>query len=348
MQFNKLKVAQIEQLTPLSKKITFELPHELREQYRFKSGQYVSLELDIDGKKIRRSYSICSPSAQQDSFAIGVKEIVDGYASKHINQSVKVEDVLEVSTPDGGFLLGEISNQNQYVFVAGGSGITPILSMIHELLKNTTASIFLKYSTLSEEETMFYNELKNLASEHSQLTIDFLFTKGENILNEHNLADWIKSLPVSNFNVWVCGPAGIISATEKACHILNIAPERFHREYFTAKSADDMQSANVGSGAEIPLAPGETAEVEIKYEGKRLQFTCQYGETILDAALNAGGDPPYSCLVAACSTCRAMVKTGSIEMKDRDALSDKDIAKGFVLTCQSMPRSKKVILDYDE
>jgi len=194
---------------------------------------------------------------------------------------------------------------------------------------------------------MFYAELKELESKYPQLKIDFLFTNGENILNENNLAEWIKSLPVADFNVWVCGPSGIISATEKAVQLIGLAPERFHREYFTAKSAEDMQSASVGEATDAPLSPGEAAEVEITYEGKKLKFTCQYNETILDAALNAGGDPPYSCLVAACSTCRAMVKTGNIEMKDRDALSDKDISKGFVLTCQSMPRSKKIILDYD-
>lgn len=348
MHFNKLRVASIEQLTPLSKKVTFELPASISSNYSFKSGQYVSLELNIEDKKIRRSYSICSPSSQSNQFSIGVKEIVDGYGSKYINQSIKAGDELEVSTPEGGFLLGDISSQNQYVFIAGGSGITPILSMLYELLSNTTALVYLKYSTLSQEETMFYSELKELESKYPNLRIDFLYTNGENVLNENNLAEWIKSLGVSNFNVWVCGPAGIISATEKACLLIGLAPEKFHREYFTAKSAEDMHSASVGSGSDAPLSPGEAAEIEIKYEGKKLKFTCQYNETILDAALNAGGDPPYSCLVAACSTCRAMVKTGNIEMKDRDALSDKDIAKGFVLTCQSMPRSKKIILDYDE
>lgn len=348
MQFHKLKVASTQKLTPLSKKITFELPNELGSLYTFKSGQYVSLELNIEGNKVRRSYSICSPSSTKDKFSIGVKEIADGYGSKYLNQIINEGAIIDVSTPDGDFLLNKISNDAQYVFVAGGSGITPILSMLHELLNHTTASVYLKYSTLSQEETMFYNELKELEAKHSNLKIDFLFTNGENVLNENNLAEWIQSLSVSNYNVWVCGPAGIISATEKACQIAGLAPEKFHREYFTAKSADDMQSANVGDSSDTPLAPGETAEVEIKYEGKKLKFNCQYNETILDAALNAGGDPPYSCLVAACSTCRAMVKTGNIEMKDRDALSDKDIAKGFVLTCQSMPRSKKIILDYDE
>jgi ring-1,2-phenylacetyl-CoA epoxidase subunit PaaE len=347
MQFHKLKVANTDQLTPLSKKITFELPRELNSFYTFKSGQYVSLELNIDGNKIRRSYSICSSKEDNLSFSIGVKEIQDGYGSKYLNKTLNNGDFIEVSTPEGGFLLGDISNDKQYVFVAGGSGITPILSMLYELLSHTTAPVFLKYSTLTQEETMFYNELKGLEAKYPQLKIDFLFTNGENILNENNLAEWIRNTSASNYDVWVCGPSGIISSTEKACQLIGLAPEKFHREYFTAKSSEDMLSASVGDSTDAPLSPGEAAEVEIKYEGKKLKFTCQYNETILDAALNAGGDPPYSCLVAACSTCRAMVKTGNIEMKDRDALSDKDIAKGFVLTCQSMPRSKKIVMDYD-
>jgi len=348
MQFHSLKVAKTERLTPLSKKITFEVPSELESVYQFKSGQYVSLELLIDGNKIRRSYSICSPSSEKNFFSIGVKQIENGYGSMHLNQSVNEGQSIEVSAPEGSFLLQELSNAHQYIFVAGGSGITPILSMLHELLTHTTSPIYLKYSTLTQEETMFYAELTALKAKYPQFTLDILHTNGENLLNETNLAEWIKSLPVQNYSVWVCGPAGIISATEKACQLVGLAPEKFHREYFTAKSAEDMQAASVGDATDAPLVPGEAAEVEIKYEGKKLKFTCQYNETILDAALNAGGDPPYSCLVAACSTCRAMVKTGNIEMKDRDALSDKDIAKGFVLTCQSMPRSKKIILDYDE
>ena len=348
MHFHSLKVAKTERLTPLSKKITFEVPANLASAYQFKSGQYVSLELTIDGNKIRRSYSICSPSFEKNFFSIGVKQIEGGYGSAHLNQLVNEGQSIEVSTPEGNFLLPELSNAAQYVFVAGGSGITPILSMIHELLIHTTAPVYLKYSTLTQDETMFYAELTALKAKYPQFTLDLLHTHGENLLNETNLAEWIKSLPIQNYNVWVCGPAGIISATEKACQLVGLAPEKFHREYFTAKSAEDMQAASVGDATDAPLNPGEAAEIEIKYEGKKLKFTCQYNETILDAALNAGGDPPYSCLVAACSTCRAMVKTGSIEMKDRDALSDKDIAKGFVLTCQSMPRSKKIILDYDE
>lgn len=347
MKFHQLKVLKSEKLTPLSKKITFEIPTGLQSEFKFLPGQYVSLELVIDGQKVIRSYSICSPSSQTDRISIGIKQIENGYASTHINQTTDENDIISVTNPEGSFLIPAISSDLQYVFVAAGSGITPILSMLYDILPKITSKVYLKYSTMHREETMFYQELSDLQAKYPHFNLEFVFTNGENLLNETNLAEWIQSLNLSNYNVWVCGPAGFISATEKACEISGLPKDNFHREYFTAKSAEDMQEATVGNDTEAPLQPGESAEVEIKYEGKKLTFNCKYNETILDAALNAGGDPPYSCLVAACSSCRAMCKTGNIQMKDRDALSDKDIAKGFVLTCQSMPRTKKIVLDYD-
>ena len=348
MKFHSLKVSSVETLTPLSKKITFEIPTDLRSLYTFQSGQYVTLELPIHGNTIKRSYSICSPSSDNSTISVGVKQTPDGYGSKFINQEITANQSLNVSEPEGSFIISNASNEVDYVFVAGGSGITPILSMLYSLLPNRTNPIYLKYSTLFQEETMFYDELMSLKETYSQFKLDLLYTHGENLLNQDNIALWIQSLSLKNAEVFVCGPSGIISSTEHACEKIGLSKDKFHREYFTAKAAEDMQAASVGSDTDAPLAPGEVAQVEIKYEGRKLSFECKYNETILDAALNAGGDPPYSCLVAACSTCRAMVKTGNIQMKDRDALSDKDIAKGFVLTCQSMPRSKKIILDYDE
>lgn len=348
MKFHPLRIQKVESLTPLSKKISFEIPKELSEVYRFQSGQYVSIEMEIDGNKIKRSYSICSASTIRDYISVGVKQIPDGYGSKYLNQNLHEGQVLHVSVPEGSFVISDFSQNTNYVFVAGGSGITPILSMLHDILPKTSQNVYLKYSTLFQEETMFYEEIKSLQSTYPHFQLDLLYTHGENILNESNIAEWIQSLQLSNYEVYVCGPSGIISATEHACARIGLPKERFHREYFTAKASEDMQSASVGSSQDAPLSKGEKAQVEIKYEGKKISFECKYDETVLDAALNAGGDPPYSCLVAACSTCRAIVKEGNIEMKDRDALSDKDIAKGYVLTCQAMPRSKKIILDYDE
>jgi ferredoxin-NADP reductase len=347
MKFHTLKVSQIESLTPLSKKISFEIPAHLSNDFSFLPGQYITMELLINGHPVKRSYSICSSNNDKNTISVGVKKVEQGLASSFINNTLLEGTSLPVSTPEGLFLLPSSLGSQDYVFVAGGSGITPILSMLYHILPNCDRKVFLKYSTLHKEETMFYGELQKLASSYPQLQIDWLYTQGENILNESNIAEWISSLGLSNYEVWVCGPAGIISSTEKACESIGLDKEKFHREYFTAKAEGEAQTASVGSGTESPLAPGESAEVEIKFEGKKLTFTCKYNETILDAALNAGGDPPYSCLVAACSTCRAMCKQGNIEMKDRDALSDKDIAKGFVLTCQALPRSKKIQLDYD-
>jgi ring-1,2-phenylacetyl-CoA epoxidase subunit PaaE len=348
MKFHSLKIGKLEALTPLSKKITFDIPENLRGLYSFHSGQYVSLELHIGENMIKRSYSICSPSANNATISVGVKQIQDGYGSKYLNQDLALGQSINVSEPEGTFIIENLDQGANYVFVAGGSGITPILSILYDILPKVQSTVHLKYSTLFREETMFYDEIMALKEKYPNFQLDLLYTHGENVLNENNLAEWLQSLKIQKPIVYVCGPGGIISATEHACDKIGLPKTQFHREYFAAKAAEDMQSASVGSADEGPLEPGEKAKVEIKYEGKKLSFECKFNETILDAALNAGGDPPYSCLVAACSTCRAMIKKGKIEMKDRDALSDKDIAKGFVLTCQSMPRSKHVVLDYDE
>lgn len=342
-----LKVLQVETLTPLSKKITFHIPQEIQNNYKFISGQYVSLDLMIDGQLVKRSYSLCSDSQNIGSISVGVKQIENGYVSVFLNQNISPGQTISVSEPDGNFIID--SNQKNHVFVAGGSGITPFMSMLYTLLPDSNTTIYLKYSTLSQAETMFYQELQTLNDTYSNFHLDLIHTNGENILNETNIASWLESLNLQNYSVYVCGPNGIIKATEHACNTIGLPSENFHREYFTAKSAEDMESANVGNtGQDELLQPGEIATVEMKSEGKKITFNCKYNETVLDAALNAGGDPPYSCLVAACSTCRALVKSGSVEMRDRDALSDKEIAKGFVLTCQAMPRSKNIVLDYDE
>ena len=342
-----LKVLQVETLTPLSKKITFHIPQEIQNNYKFISGQYVSLDLMIDGQLVKRSYSICSDSQKLGSISVGVKQIENGYVSVFLNQNISPGQTLSVSEPDGNFIIDP--NQKNHVFVAGGSGITPFMSMLYTMLPDSNTTIYLKYSTLSQAETMFYQELQALNDTYSNFHLDLIYTNGENVLNETNIASWLESLHLQNYGVYVCGPNGIIKATEHACNTIGLHSENFHREYFTAKSAEDMESASVGNtGQDELLQPGEIATVEMKSEGKKITFNCKYNETVLDAALNAGGDPPYSCLVAACSTCRAMVKSGSVEMRDRDALSDKEIAKGFVLTCQAMPRSKNIVLDYDE
>jgi ring-1,2-phenylacetyl-CoA epoxidase subunit PaaE len=347
MKMHSLKVLQVETLTPLSKKITFHIPQEIQNNFKFISGQYVSLDLMIDGHAVKRSYSICSDSQHMGSISVGVKQIENGYVSVFLNQNISSGQTISVSEPDGNFIID--SNQKNHVFVAGGSGITPFMSMLYALLPDPNTNIYLKYSTLSQVETMFYEELQALNEKYSNFHLDLIYTNGENLLNEVNLASWIESLNLKNFGVYVCGPNGIIKATELACNAMGLNTDNFHREYFTAKSAEDMESASVGNtGQDDLLQPGEVATVEMKSEGKKITFNCKYNETVLDAALNAGGDPPYSCLVAACSTCRAMVKSGSVEMRDRDALSDKEIAKGFVLTCQAMPRSKNIVLDYDE
>lgn len=352
MNFHTLQVSNIKKLTADSKEITFQIPTEFSNNYTFKPGQYVTIQVELNGKKENRSYSICSSSSLRDTISIGVKQIENGLVSTYLNQSVSEGDRMNVSTPDGQFYIDSIeSSIKNYVFFAGGSGITPIMSMLQYVLEKSNATIYLFYSNKNMTQTMFHSELDALNNSNSRLNIKFINTQaGDSRIDETTALQLISTINGYNESqYYVCGPNGIINSVEHSIKKLLISEQNYHREYFTAKDASDMEATSIGGAAtDVPLSKGEKAQVEIKYEGRKYQFECKYDEKILDAALDSGAEPPYSCMVAACCTCRAQVKSGQVEMLDKDALSKKDIEKNFVLTCQSVPRSKHIYLDFDE
>jgi ring-1,2-phenylacetyl-CoA epoxidase subunit PaaE len=337
-------------MTADSVAISFDIPENLQSHFSFKAGQFVNVEVVIDGKKEIRSYSICSSSLNHQSITIGVKEITNGKVSKYLNQVVQAGDSLLISDSEGQFVLDVEMNTQHYVFFAGGSGITPILSMMDYIIHKTDKPLTLVFSNQNDAQTMFLDTIQTMQQKsNGRLDVKLIRTKqGDARLDESKVKEIIKQ--ISHYNesqFYVCGPNGIISAVEKSVESMGIRGERFKREYFTAKDASQMEAGAVSTGTSQPLVKGEKASIKMIYEGKQYDFQCGFGEKILDAAIDAGTDPPYSCMVAACCTCRAKVKNGTVEMLDKDALSKKDVDAGFVLTCQSVPRSKEIILDFD-
>lgn len=349
MSFNSLRVSKIDKITLDSVVIHFEIPSGLHSNYIFNAGQYVNIQLEIDGKKEVRSYSICSSERNQNTISIGVKQIENGKVSTYLNQRLKENDSVDVSQPMGNFVLK--NSQASQVFFAGGSGITPILSMIDCILHTTNQNVVLVLSNKNEESTMFLDEIQKLyKSFESRFILKNIYTQnGDSRIDSDFVVKFVSQLSNSKQNqYYVCGPNGIINALESGLEVLGISKEHFSREYFTAKDAEDMESASVAKGNETPLEKGQKAKVEIRFEGRNYQFECGFNEKIIDAAIDAGAEPPYSCMVAACCTCRAMVKNGSVEMLDKDSLSQKEIEKGYVLSCQALPRTQEVFLDFDE
>lgn len=356
--YHSLQVKNIKRETKDAVSVQFEVPAELAANFKFIQGQYVTLKLAINGESVVRSYSICSSPFQIGSFTIGVKKVDHGKASSFINDLLKEGDKIEVMEPNGRFYtpLNETNKKTYYLF-GGGSGITPMVSIIKAVLeKEPMSQLVLFYGNRDAESIIFKEELAAIAINNSsrfkivhvlnspyegiQATIGMM-TQATNIqlIKEHAASDY------TNAEFFVCGPEVMMNEAKAAFQSLQIPSEKIHIEYFTAKTTD-LNTSEVGSSDQPEITSGK-AKVTVKYDGNTAVFDMDVKKTILEAALDAGYDPPFSCMVAACCTCRAKVITGKVHMDDRESLTDAEINDGYVLTCQSHPRTATVELNYD-
>lgn len=360
-QFNKLKVQAVVNETPDSVSVSFEVPDSLLTNYAFQPGQYTTLRLNIDGELVNRSYSFCSSPFAGEPMTIAVKRVQGGKGSNHVNDKLKPGVEVEVMEPMGNFhpTALDANNEKHYILFAGGSGITPVFSILKSvLLKEPKSKVTLFYGNRDTKSIIFRQHLEQwLAKYADRVRIVHILDKAEEgwtgysgfIVKEMALK-LLRENTDLNFQraeFFICGPTPMMKEVENALGALDIPKDRIHIEYFTAKLEEDRVSANVGAAtvSEVPFT-GKT-KVKIIYDGNEVEFDVTEKETILHAALDAGYDPPYSCMVAACCTCRAKLIAGKVEMDDRESLTDGEIAKGYVLTCQSHPKSHGIVLNYD-
>jgi len=355
--FYLLKIINLKRETFDTVSITFEIPSDLKEVFKYKAGQYITIKIPINGEENRRAYSICTnPESNQDKFTITVKKIDDGRVSKYINENLKIGDLLEVMPPNGNFTIDDSSDNNTFMFFAGGSGITPIISLIKSILiKREESKIFLIYQNRNYDSIIFREELNNLNKEYSNFeTIHILSQPDENWnglkgrLNQDFVYNLIKEKLHNDLyktEFFLCGPQGMMYEIEQALKRLLITSNKIHKENFT------ISIANVGDREDIQLEITDnltTYKVKIILYGDEYEFDVEPDETILTAAQREGYDPPFSCQIGACSTCRARLKSGKIYMDERDSLTDEEIADGYVLTCQTHPLTDDVVIDYDD
>ncbi len=353
--FHQLKVADIRKETADCVSVAFEIPESLKSEYQYTQGQYVTIKMMHAGEEIRRSYSLCSSPVADQDFRIAAKKVKDGRMSVYLNDTLKVGDVLDVMSPMGNFYnLKSASNKNIVLF-AGGSGITPMLSIIKTLLKNEpSAKLTLFYGNQNEASIIFKEELNAIASSNNNFQ---LF----NILDDTNadVAELYKGLVtkekvlalVENHvglnldnEFFICGPTPMMKNVEESLLGLKIAKEKIHLEYFTAslEAAKDSANANTSTGEKV------VAQVTVILDGDETTFElASDGKNILDAAMDQDLDVPFSCKGAVCCTCRAKIIEGEVEMKANYALTEEEVSEGFILTCQSHPKTAKVVVDYD-
>jgi len=353
--FHRLVVAKVERETRDAVAITFAVPDALAEPFRFTAGQHLTLRADIGGQDVRRSYSICS-GARDGSLRIAVKRNPGGVFSAWANETLKAGDALDVMPPLGHFGVPLVSgSRRSYAGFAAGSGITPLLSIVKTTLATEPLSRFtLFYGNRASGTVMFKEELAALKDTYltrfnlvhvlsrEAQDIDLLHGRIDRTKADALAAHWLDLEAIEA--VFVCGPDGMMQAVAEALKARGCPDAKVRIERFaTSVPRHEHRPAK-------PPEPGHTeCAVTVVLDGATRTFTLEKGkESILEAGLKAGIEIPYSCKSGVCSTCRAKLTAGEVDMDVNFALEDYEVARGFVLTCQSHPVTDQVAVDYDQ
>jgi ring-1,2-phenylacetyl-CoA epoxidase subunit PaaE len=352
--FYPLRVAEIVPETAEANSIRFDVPAELRDEFAFRAGQHLTLRAVIGGEEVRRNYSLCTAPDEQD-WMVTVKRIGGGVFSNWVGDRLKAGDVVDVMPPHGSFTTDfDPGRKRHLVGIAGGSGITPVMSLLRTTLKREPESRFtLLYGNRDSSSIIFLEALAGLKDKYlSRLDVyHFLDAEEQDIelfngmLDRDRLESAIPSLvpDAADVDGWfICGPGPMMDAAEGVLLDRGIAKERIHIERFTA---DRPAGAVVQEISELQSkAAGVTVRVTLDGRTRKVPFI---EANILDSARAAGLPAPFACKAGVCATCRAKVTSGRVEVAARYGLTDEEVADGYVLTCQSVPIGGDVAVDYD-
>ncbi len=350
-QFYKVKVKEIKKTTKDCSVVTFDIPEDLKEEFSFHQGQHLTLKAMVNGEDLRRSYSLCS-SPLDDQWKVAVKKIEDGRFSTFVNEQLKAGDELELMAPHGRFYQEISDTKKNYVAFAAGSGITPMYSIIKTHLKREAESTFtLIYVNRNIQSIILREEiegLKNIYLDRFEL-YHFLTQEQRDaeLFNGRLTKEKMKSIgellvdyrSVDDF--FICGPADMIFMIRDYLAEIGIEKEKVHFELFGTPEAQKQTKKKVSNNA-------DTTDVSIINNGVKTSFKMPMdGTSILDAALSNNADLPFACKGGVCCTCRAKIIEGDVEMEVNYALEEDEVADNYVLTCQAIPKSDKVLVDFD-
>ncbi|GAB3716267.1 1,2-phenylacetyl-CoA epoxidase subunit PaaE [Flavobacterium koreense] len=352
--FHSIKVADIYKETKDCSVITFDIPEELKSEFQYKQGQHLTLRTNINGNEVRRSYSLCS-SPIENKWQVAVKQINEGLFSTFANEQLSIGDTLDVMPPNGTFFT-EVNptKAKNYIAFAAGSGITPLLSIIktHLALEpNSTFKLFYLNGTV--KSIIFKEEIEQLKNLYfNRFEVFYFLTKEHRSSELFNgrfskeklqvLTDKIIDISTTD-ECFICGPEDMIFLLRDELVAAGLSKDKIHFELFTTGlTEEDKLRIN-----KIVEKKVEGTEVTIIDGGKEFHFVMgEDFDNILDGAIAAGADLPYACKGGVCSTCRCKVVDGSVEMKLNYSLEEDELAKNYVLSCQAVPTSKKVVVDF--
>ncbi len=343
--FYPLRVAAVDELTDDAAAVTFTVPPDLREVFAFAPGQSLTVRRGDE----RRSYSICAPAGRAPR--IGVREVAGGAVSGWLVHTVRPGDTVEVQAPAGSFT-PDLASAGQHVLIAAGSGITPVLSIAASVLAaNPESTATLLYGNRRSDSVMFADEVADLKDAYParMRLVHVLSREPQEVdlftgrLDAAKLRTLVPATvdPAEVDHWWLCGPYGMVTDAIDVLTELGVDRSRIHRELFYVEEAPPEEVHHVDA------PPGPGAEVSLVLDGRRSTITVPYDTPVLDAAQRVRPDLPFACKGGVCGTCRALVCEGEVGMRRNFALEEKEVAAGYVLTCQALPVSASLTVDYD-
>ena len=335
MNYLDLKVKEVIKETPDAISVVFERPAGVE----FKAGQFLTLIMDINGKEVRRSYSLSSAPYEMDRLTVSVKRVEGGLMSNYLNDHTKAGDIIKVMEPLGTFV-HEVNSAaaNQYVLFGGGSGITPMMSILKTVLKEEpNSNITLVFANRDKESIIFREEIEALSTSSDKLKVIHVLedNTGYDARSGRITPDLVKEVinSVSANGYYMCGPTGMMDAVTNSLNAYGVSSSLIHKESFVSATTQEHKT---GAGNKV---------VKIIYEGDEFNVEVKEGSTILDSALDADVDLPYSCQGGVCTACRGKCISGQVDLSEVEGLSDAEMDQGYILTCVGYPLSDDVVIE---
>ena len=352
--FHRLRIKEIRKETPECVSVLFEIPEELKNSFQFKQGQSLTMRTTIRNEEVRRTYSICS-SPLDSEVRVAIKKVDNGLFSTFANEGLKRGDTLEVMEPVGKFYTDlDPAQKKNYLAFAAGSGITPVLSLIKTTLATEESSTFtLVYGNRSRSSIIFFEELEGLKNKYlqrfnfinilSREKTDAPINSGR--INMDKLMELSKLIDYEKMDeTFICGPEEMIFGIKAFLEQKGVDKKKIHFELFTTPGSQ----ASIVKSQKLEDSATPKNKITVKLDGRSFDFDLGFDdEPILDAALKQGADLPYACKGGVCCTCKARLIEGEVEMEVHWGLEEEEIQQGYILTCQSHPKTEKVVVDFD-
>ncbi|MBY0535797.1 MAG: phenylacetate-CoA oxygenase/reductase subunit PaaK [Chitinophagaceae bacterium] len=355
LHFHTLRVAELIRETSDTVVVGFDIPKALQDSFAFTQGQNLTLKKVLNGEELRRNYSLCS-APFENKWRVAIKKVEGGAFSTYANTSLKVGDELEVMTPSGRFFtkLDPLQSKH-YVLVAAGSGITPILSILKSILHiEPSSTVSLLYGNKTRMDIIFFEELESIKNKYldrfqlihllSREQTDNTLQFGRIDTNKLNQLEKLVDLEKAD-EFFICGPEQMIFCVRDFLNSKNVSEKKIHFELFNSSSP-----VKTKANAETIASTVSKTKLTVTVDGRTLQFEVPANQStsLLDAALSKGADLPYACKGGMCCTCKAKLKSGTVSMEVSWGLEEDEIKAGYILTCQSIPTSPEVSIDFDD